>query len=154
MKLRSLALLASLAVASFTPAPAHAEDPQRAMPVPGEPPASSAAAPPASSLGKLPALVTGGLAVVTLGTGAVFGVLAWQDHEDFQLHPSADTANRGESRGLTADMCFGAAATLGVAAAVMYLTHEDPTESKHASRVVVAPFVAAGGGGAGAIVRF
>jgi hypothetical protein len=156
-KIRPVALsVALLIVASLRASPLRAEEPASA------PPAAVVSSPspaPSTSLRKLPALVTGGLAVVTLATGAVFGVLAWQDHEDFQTHPLADTANRGESRGLTADMCFGAAATLGVAALVMYFTHDDagapsPQTGGGASRVAVAPFVSAHGGGAGAVVRF
>jgi len=132
-------------------ASASPASPSSALPAPS---ASS----PSSLLRNLPALVTGGAGVVALGVGAVFGVLAWQDHEDFQSHPRTDTANRGESRGLTADMCFGGAATLAVASLVMFFTHPGeatPTRAEPAATsVVLAPFAGAHGAGAAALVRF
>jgi hypothetical protein len=130
-------------------------------PSPATPSSAPSASPPSSRsspLRNLPALVAGGAGVVALGVGAVFGVLAWQDHEDFQSHPRADTANRGESRGLTADMCFGGAATLAVASLVMFFTHPSettpPSTEPAAASVAFSPFVTAHGAGAGALVRF
>jgi hypothetical protein len=142
----------------MSPAQARAEDPPSPQPVPVVVSSSSSSSYSSSSLGKLPALVTGGLAVASLITGTVFGILAWEDHESFQTNPSADLANRGESRGLTADMCFGGAATLAVASIVMYLTHEEAAAATPTSetppRVSLAPFLSPGGGGAGAVLRF
>jgi hypothetical protein len=161
MKTRALAVSLALTAALF-PAQARGEEPPATVtPAPPSPP--SASAPSSSSLlstGHLPSLVTGGLAVVALGTGVVFGILAWQDHESFLSNPTTDTANRGESRGLTADMCFGGAATLAVASIVMYFTHEDTPAAPQATgratapAFAIAPFASPHGAGAGAVVRF
>jgi hypothetical protein len=99
-------------------------------------------------------LVTGGLAVVALGTGTVFGILSISDHSNFDAHPTTATANDGESHELTADMCFGVAATLAVASIVMALTHEDshPTSSSPAPRASISPILSPRA--AGVLVRF
>ncbi len=165
MRLRPLLLSVALATAGLPPSQARAEEPTTQPAVaPSPQPApevaplpSSSSSSSSSSLGQIPAFVAGGLAVATLITGTVFGVLAWEDHESFQTNPSADLANRGESRGLTADMCFGGAATLAVASIVMYLTHAESPSATPASekpRVSLAPFLSPGGGGAGAVLRF
>lgn len=80
----------------------------------------------AVDLGKTPAYVVGGLAVATLVVGVVFASLSVRDHQQFVQHPTAASANSGDSHELTADMCFGAGATLAVAAVVMFFTHEAP----------------------------
>jgi len=163
-KLRTVTALVLLAATSLTPAwavaqeqPSSASTPASA-PTPAVSSVSSSSPSSAAFLGHVPALVTGGAAIVALGVGIVFGALAWSDHEAFQSNPTTSTANRGESEGLTADMCFGGAATLAVVSAVMFFTHEDATAAPQATaqspRVAVAPFLSAHGGGAGAVVRF
>jgi hypothetical protein len=109
-----------------------------------------------SDLGRIPAYVVGGLAVVTLGVGSVFGGLSVADHRQFVEHPTAAVANRGDSHELIADMCFGGAATLAVAAVVMFLTHQPPTPASvpAASRVTWSPLVGQHGAGAGASISF
>ncbi|MGO8998234.1 MAG: hypothetical protein ACLQVI_33350 [Polyangiaceae bacterium] len=158
MKLRSLLLSVALVAATSSPSRARADEPAAAPSASPASPISPTAPAPANPLGRVPALVTGGLAVVALGVGTVYGILAWQDHESFQSAPTTALANRGEAEGLTADMCLGGAATLAVAAVVMYFTHEEASAAQPASesapRVSLAPFASPHGGGAAAVVRF
>ncbi len=107
-------------------------------------------------LGKIPAYIVGGLAVVTGGVGAIFAGLSVADHKQFGQHPTTATANRGDSHELTADMCFGAAATFAVTAVVMLLTHEPPAPETVpvASRVTWSPVVDQHTAGAGASISF
>ncbi|HTQ45446.1 MAG TPA: hypothetical protein VMI75_21960 [Polyangiaceae bacterium] len=109
-----------------------------------------------TDLGRIPAYVVGGLAVVTLGVGAVFGGLSVADHREFVQHPTAATANRGDSHEIIADMCFGGAATLAVAAVVMFLTHQPPAPASvpATSRVTWSPLVGQHAAGAGASISF
>ena len=106
--------------------------------------------------GRIPAYVVGGLAVVTLGVGAVYGGLSVSDHQQFVQHPTAATANRGDTHELVADMCFGGAATLAVAAVVMFLRHEPPAPEAvpATSRVTWSPLVGQHAAGAGASISF
>jgi hypothetical protein len=133
-----------------TPAPAATTSP----PTPEtSPPAEPSG--PLSSVGRIPIYVTGALAVVALGTGTVFGIMSISDHSSFDANPTTATANAGESHELIADMCFGGAATLAVAAIVMALTHEDPhpaAQSTPAPRASVSPVLSPRA--AGVVVRF
>jgi hypothetical protein len=144
-------------------APALAQDatptvtpPATPTPAPTSTATNDAGAPtPHSSydLGKTPVYVVGGLAVVALGVGAVFGGLSIADHQQFVQHPTSAIANRGDSHELTADMCFGVAATFAVTAVVMLFTHEPPVASA-ASRVTWSPVLGPHNAGAGASIPF
>jgi len=84
----------------------------------------------ASVPSKLPGYVAGGLAITSLGAGVVLGALAASDHSQFDKNPTTATANRGETRELDADLCFGIAATLAVASVVMLFSHDPPDASQ------------------------
>jgi hypothetical protein len=153
--LAAAALSPALARAQETPTSAELRSPPAvsapAPPTPVEPDAPPA--PARFNAGRIPMLVTGGLAVVALGTGTVFGILSISDHSNFDAHPTTATANDGESHELTADMCFGVAATLAVATLVMALTHEDsPPPATSAPHVSISPIVSPRA--AGVVVRF
>jgi hypothetical protein len=112
---------------------------------------------------KLPAWITGGLAIVAVGVGTTFGVLALSKKSDFDKNPTADTADTGENFALVADMAFGVAITLGVTSAVLFLTKDDdaaPAKTasaitkKRPIKIIPTPFITPNGGGAGAFLRF
>ena len=138
-----------------------------AVVAPTTPPPVAAAPPveakPANST--VPALVTGGLAVVALGVGTLFGVMALSDKSDFDKNPTSGKADDGENHALIADMAFGVAVTLGVTSAVLFLgsgksssgtaAKLEPAKPKtKAFTITPSPYVTPHGGGAGALVRF
>lgn len=143
-----------------TPAPAPrplATAAPTSPPIPTAPSGAPAPAPRAGyDTGRIPAYVVGGLAIVSLGVGTVFAALSLSDHQQFTKNPTGATANAGEVHEVTADMCFGGAATLAVAAVVMFLTHETPPPESvpPAPRVTWSPVVGPRGAGAGASITF
>lgn len=145
---------------SAPPPTAPPPTPPPPTPPPPTPPAASTTLAPTpnlpSDLGRIPAYVVGGLAVVTLGVGAVFGGLSVSEHRQFVEHPTGAAANTGDSHELTADMCFGGAATLAVAAVVMFLTHEPPAPEPAPAALHVgwSPVVGPHSAGAGASISF
>jgi hypothetical protein len=164
-------LLAAAAAAALSPGRAAAEEPSVAPStetnapavapprMPANPPEPTTPAPsmsPLASVGRVPVFVTGGLAVVLAGIGAAFGVMSISDHSTFSTHPSAATANAGESHELIADMCFGGALTLGVASIVMALTREEASsrtpQTRSAPGAAFLPVISPRG--AGLVVRF
>ncbi len=133
-----------------------------AQPAAGAETASAAAEPPPSP-DEVPALVFASVAFGSLATGAVFGVLAWQDHATFLTSPTSDTANRGQSRAFTADMCFAAAAGFALISVVMFLrpdpsdTHGGPAPpppNYSKPRLSFAPYISPQGGGGAAVLRW
>src|SRR5262249_46940158 len=149
-------------------APVAPPPPPVAATPPPPPPATQATEPKGSST--VPALVTGGLAVVALGVGTIFGVMALQDKSDFDKNPTSSKADDGENHALIADMAFGVAVTLGVTSAVLFFSGSGSqgasTKNETAPKVAkaqrqskgggfaVTPIVTPHGGGAGATLRF
>ncbi len=148
------------------PPPPPPPEPVAALPAPPPPPPVVE-----KSSSVVPALVTGGLAVVALGVGTVFGVMALSDKSDFDKSPTAAKADDGENHALIADMAFGVAVTLGVTSAVLFFSSGSSGASAQASKPVLAakatstlklkskdfsftPIVTPHGGGAGATLRF
>jgi hypothetical protein len=138
---------------------------------PAEPaPPPPAPPPPAAPHSNTAAFITGGAAVVAVGVGTVFGVMALNDKHDFDQHPTTSTADSGENHALIADMAFGVAVTLGVTSIVLFLSKDDApagataqvtkktTEASAKKRapftITPAPIVTPHGGGAGAVIRF
>lgn len=72
--------------------------------------------------------VTTAIAGVALVTGTVFGFLALSAQSDFDSNPTADTADRGETFALVADLAFGVAIAAGVTAIVLYATDRPSSE--------------------------
>jgi hypothetical protein len=104
-------------------------------------------------------VIIGGLALGALATGAVYGVLAWQDHTEFLADPTADTASRGQFNAFMADICFAGAASLGIITAILLSRPEVEPPNAQAPptprpRVSFAPFASPHGAGAGASVRW
>jgi hypothetical protein len=142
-------------------------------PPPPPPPAPVVVAPPPPPpppRSILPAIITGGLAVVSVGIGAGYGVATLHQKSLFNSHPTNDTANTGENDALVADMGFGIGLTLGVTSVILLTTRSEPatsteapakpadatpkTSANPAPSFAAAPFFTPHGGGAGAVVRF
>jgi hypothetical protein len=105
--------------------------------------------------------VTTGVAGVGLVTGTVFGFLALSAQSDFDVNPTADTADRGETFALVADLAFGVAIAAGITAIVLYATDRQAqpdadvtTPREGAVRVSVAPWGGPNGGGAAMALQF
>jgi hypothetical protein len=145
-----------VAVAPPAPAPAAAPPPP---PVPAAGPHSNTAA-----------FITGGAAVIAVGVGTAFGVMALSDKHDFDSHPTSATADSGENHALIADMAFGVAVTLGVTSIVLFLSRDDAplpaaaqvtrkaneasAKKRPSFRITPSPIVTPHGGGAGALIQF
>ncbi len=129
--------------------PAASQPPVAPLPsaeaLPPSPPPASSTTPHRPDL-LLPAYIAGGLAVVSLGVGAVFGVVALQDQSTFNKTPSTSTQSDALTHALDADMALGAAVVLGVTSVVWFL--------RGAGGVPPAAAVKAAPGGAGVAVRF
>lgn len=120
-------------------------------------------APVAPSAGTEPSTgvwVTTGIAGVGLVTGTVFGFLALSAQSDFDVSPTTDAADRGETFALVADLAFGVAIAAGITAIVLYATDgaEPPAETtagrEGGVRVSVAPWGGPSGGGAAMALQF
>ena len=153
-----VALLAFVAY-SATPAEAHA-DPVlvvEAGPTALGPPLASPPPSRSGSHSRLPEILLGSLAVASAAAGSVFGVLALDEKNDFQKHPTFSSADSANEDAVVADVGFGAAVALGVTTLVLLLRGEEELHLAAAgSRVTfaVSPVVTQHGGGAGAVLRF
>jgi PEGA domain-containing protein len=150
--------------ADLEPEPAAPAAPAAPPAVAEAPPAAVPSPPPPEPRSMVPAFVTGGLAVVAVGVGTVFGVLALNDKSDFDKNPTTKTADDGDTHALIADMAFGVALTFGVTSAVLFLTKDEqpasppPTAKAAAAKggitVTPTPWVGPRSGGAGFVLRF
>jgi hypothetical protein len=117
------------------------------------------------------AFIAAGVAVVGVGVGTAFGVLALDKKSDFEAHPTVAGANTGNQEAVLADVAFGTAVIAGVTSLVLFLKHDQPDDAtvttgspshpgdaptKPASSVsfTVSPILSPHGGGAGAVLRF
>jgi PEGA domain len=118
------------------------------------------------------AVITGAAAIVAVGIGTTFGILALNDKSNFNNDPTTATADSGENHALIADMSFGVAITLGVTSLVLLLSRDDvapvaaaatasATPRKRDAKRLTLPFsiepspiVTSHGAGAGALIRF
>jgi PEGA domain len=146
-----------VAIVSAPPPPAAVPPPPITPPPPPAPHSNTAA------------WITGGAAVVAVGVGTAFGVMALNDKSNFNSNPTTQTADNGENHALIADMAFGVAITLGVTSLVLFLSRDDApgaptalaahsTNEAKADRpsftIIPSPIVTAHGAGAGATVQF
>lgn len=97
--------------------------------------------------------VTTAIAGVALVTGTIFGFLALSKQSDFDMTPTAATANDGEAFALVADLSFVVAAAAGVTAIVLYAT-ETPPRPAETARLQVIPLAGPTGGGVAIGARF
>ncbi|MCH2107744.1 MAG: PEGA domain-containing protein [Polyangiaceae bacterium] len=111
---------------------------------------------PSAQQSKVPIIVTLSLSGASLVTGSVFGVLALTGKKKFNDDPTSNQADKVERNALIADMCFGAAITLGVTGIVLLTAKnkKQAAEKMARSRLMVAPVVSKEGGGAAARWRF
>jgi hypothetical protein len=163
---QDLSVVLPVSAAPPPPPPVAVVEPPPAAPAPEPAPTPT----PAPSHSNTAAWITGGAAVVAVGIGTVFGVMALNDHSNFVSNPTTATADNGENHALIADMSFGVAVTLGVTSVVLFLSHDDAappaaatslvtakpkrSEAKRSFSIVPTPIVTAHGGGAGALIRF
>ncbi len=105
--------------------------------------------------------VTTGVAGVGLVTGTVFGFLALSAQSDFDVNPTAEIADRGETFALVADLAFGVAVAAGITAIVLYATDrpaepaaDTTADGEDGVRVSVAPWGGPSGGGAAMTLQF
>lgn len=74
------------------------------------------------------ALVAGGVGAAGLISGVVFGLLALDAQSEFDENPTADTADRGETYALIADVSYGVAIAGAAAAVILWVTHDSTEE--------------------------
>ncbi len=149
---------ACVALATFAPRAALADEPKTAAPAAPPPNPEDAPASPDES----PALVLGAVALASFATAGVFGVLAWQDHETFLAHPDGATADRGKWRAFTADMCFASGTVFAILSAALFVRPEPdasnggngPPPNVNVPRVSFAPYISPTGGGASALLKW
>ncbi|MGO8997542.1 MAG: PEGA domain-containing protein [Polyangiaceae bacterium] len=166
----AVTLPASAAPPPPPPAPIAAATP----PPPAEPAAAAAPAAAPAPHSNTAAWITGGAAVIAVGIGSVFGVMALNDKSNFNADPTTATADSGENHALIADMSFGVAVTLGVTSLVLFLSKDeapaapaatttsevtrkrDEAKAKKPSSFTItpSPIITAHGAGAGALIRF
>jgi hypothetical protein len=117
---------------------------------------------------KAQAFIVGGLSVASLAVGTAFGVLALNDRNNFNRNPTAAGADTAEFHELICDVAFGAALTLGVTSAVLFLKKDGMPARKGVGRatsatapwtyppsaITVTPFMDGHHVGAGARVWF
>ncbi len=146
-------------------APIAAANPPPAEPPSGTPPPP----PPPPAHNNTAAFITGGAAIIAVGVGTAFGVMALNDSSNFKANPTTSTADSGENHALIADMAFGVAVTLGVTSFVLFLSHDDSpppvaaaqvtrksneaSAKKRAFTIIPSPIVTPHGGGAGALIE-
>src|SRR5690606_21215987 len=125
------------------------------VPIPVEP-ESAQPPPPADPRSMVPAYVTLGVAGASAVVGTIFGVKALGATSDFEDNHTASNADDVERNALIADMAWGVALTLGITGVVLLTSDEpaEPSEQSAKSKLLVAPFVSANGGGAAAHVTF
>jgi hypothetical protein len=106
---------------------------------------------------KVVAVVAAGIAVVGIGVGSAFGVLAMNTQSSFDAHPTAAGASTGNQEALLCDVAFGAAVIAGVTSAVLFLTDPPgppPRIPPMTNRLMLSPTVSQHGGGAAVLIRF
>jgi hypothetical protein len=113
---------------------------------------------------KIPGYVTLGIAGASAIVGAIFGVQALGDKQDFQDNPTTSKADDVERNALIADMAFGVTLTLGITGIVL-LFADDPVPAQTAlaepalrapsrASLRVLPYVAPQSAGAAASLTF
>lgn len=94
-----------------------------------------------------------GVGAAGLISGTVFGFLALSEQSSFDLEPSNDAADRGETFALVADISFGLAAAGAITAIVLYIV-ESSGGGGDSEAASIAPWATQNGGGVAARLRF
>lgn len=74
------------------------------------------------------AFVAGGVGAAGLISGVVFGLLALDAQSEFDTNPTDDTADKGETYALVADISYGVAIAGAVTAVILWATHDGGSE--------------------------
>jgi tetratricopeptide (TPR) repeat protein len=128
------------------------------QPVAGVPAARPESADASESGGvSAPIWISAILSGAALVTGGVLGVMALQEQQKFEDHPTEETADRGERLALFADVAFGVGAIAGITAAVLYFAEDESPvapSSPRAERMAITPLALSHGAGLRASGRF
>ena len=119
---------------------------------------------------KLAAYIFAGAAVVGVGVGTAFGILALNNQSNYNTTPTSNSLASANQDAVIADVAVGAAVIAGVTSVVLFLKKDDaapttagasnhsssPSPSRRANPVsfTVAPIVTPHGAGAGVVLRF
>lgn len=127
--------------------------------VPLEEPSAEDTAEPASNYQpRRAAAITAGVAAGTLVVGTVLGFMALTEQSDFDDHPTASAADRGERLALFSDVMFGVAGIAAVTSIVLYVTdrraQRDADADAEATRLRLTPLAGRRGAGLGATLQF
>jgi len=106
--------------------------------------------------------VSAALAGVGLITGTVLGFLALSEQSAFDDEPTEETADRGETYALFADVAFGVAIAGAITAVVLYVTdsaddeddEEEEGDEEASASLSVTPAIGTHGGGIAASLTF
>jgi hypothetical protein len=114
------------------------------------------------------AFAAAGVAVVGIGVGTAFGVLALNSKSAFDAHPTVARADTGNQEAVLADVAFGTAVIAGVTSVVLFLrspeapappgtekpSPEDVPTKPTSVSFTLSPLVSSHGAGVGAVLRF
>ena len=107
---------------------------------------------------RLAAYIFGGVAIVGVGVGTAFGILALNNQSNYNASPNASSQSSANQDAVIADVAIGAAVIAGVTSVVLFLKHEEPSAKSTvpASSVSfsIAPIVDPHEAGAGVLLRF
>jgi len=102
------------------------------------------------------------MAVVGAGAATTFGILALQNKNEYQIHPTFSNSDNGNNFAAYADGAIALAVAAGFTSLVLFLTNDPSHDAGPAASsgkspsatLSTSPFVTPHGGGAGAILRF
>jgi hypothetical protein len=112
------------------------------------------------------AYLFGGAAVVGLGVGVVFGVLALNEQSDYNARPTGSSLSSANQDAVLADAGLGAAVIAGVTSVVLFLKNDEPAppspdgsstavrKSGSSASFSVAPTFGPRAAGAGVVLHF
>lgn len=104
--------------------------------------------------------VTAGLGAAGLISGTVFGFMALSEQSNFDETPSNETADRGETFALVADISFGFAAAMAITSIVLYIVESSSGSADQEAaglldgQLRLGGFADAQGGGVAAQLQF
>jgi hypothetical protein len=111
---------------------------------------------------RVAAFIFGGVAIVGVGVGTAFGILALDTQSNYRAQPNSVALGTANQDSIVADVAFGAAVIAGVTSVVLFLKTDDapaatplaPPKPQSGVSFVVTPIVGAHTAGAGALFRF
>jgi hypothetical protein len=77
--------------------------------------------------------VATGLAAAGIISGTVFGILALNEHADYEQNPTVPGRDRGETYALVSDISFGVGILAAAVGVVVWLSTPEETPRSHAA---------------------